>query len=85
MKKNYSITIDDSVIINTVNIKPFILDHIKSGEKTIASVVAKELGRNKKRVSEALNQLEEQGYFTSEDKLVKFKDSSSWCKVFTRV
>ena len=72
-------------ILKTVSLKPFILENIKSGEKTIASVIAKELNRNKKRVTEALNQLEEQGYFTSEQKLVKFKGGSAWSKVFTRV
>ena len=85
MKTKYTLTIDDNIIINTVSLKPFILENIKSGEKTISSVVAKELNRNKKRVSEALNQLEEQGYFTSEQKLVKFTNGSSWSKVFTRV
>lgn len=85
MKTKYTLTIDDNIIINTVSLKPFILENIKSGEKTISSVVAKELNRNKKRVSEALNQLEKQGYFTSEHKLVKFANGSSWSKVFTRV
>lgn len=85
MKKKYTITIDDSMIIDTVNVKHFILDNIKPGEKTIASVIAKELGRNKKRISEALNQLEEEGFFTSEDQLIKFDNGSAWSKVFTRV
>lgn len=85
LKTKYTLTIDDNIIVNTVSLKPFILENIKSGEKTIASVIAKELNRNKKRVTEALNQLEEQGYFTSEPKLVKFTNGSSWSKVFTRV
>lgn len=73
------------MIIDAVDIKRFILDNVKKGERTIASIVAKELNRNKKRISEALNQLEEQGYFTSEQKLVKFEGGSAWSKVFTRV
>ena len=85
MKDKYCITIDEDMIIDAVDIKRFILDNVKKGERTIASVVAKELNRNKKRISEALNQLEEQGYFTSEQKLVKFEGGSAWSKVFTRV
>ena len=85
MKDKYCITIDEDMIIDAVDIKRFILDNVKKGERTIASVVAKELNRNKKRISEALNQLEEQGYFTSEQKLVKFNGGSAWSKVFTRV
>ena len=85
MKDKYCITIDEDMIIDAVDIKRFILDNVKKGERTIASVVAKELNRNKKRISEALNQLEEQGYFTSEQKLVKFDGGSAWSKVFTRV
>ena len=85
MNDKYCITIDEDMIIDAVDIKRFILDNVKKGERTIASVVAKELNRNKKRISEALNQLEEQGYFTSEQKLVKFEGGSAWSKVFTRV
>ena len=85
MKKKYSLTIDDSMITNSVNIKEFILDHLKTGDKTVASIIAKELGRNKKRISEALNQLEEEGYFTSEDQLIKYNGGSAWSKVFMRV
>ena len=85
MKKKYSLTIDESMIVSEVNLKEFILNHLKSGDKTVASVIAKELGRNKKRVSETLNQLEEEGYFTSEDKLIKYNGGSAWSKVFTRV
>ncbi len=85
MKKKYTITIDETMIIDTVNVKRFIIDNIKPGEKTIASVIAKQLDRNKKRISEALNQLEEEGFFTSEDQLIKFDNGSAWCKVFTRV
>jgi len=85
LKDKYCITIDDDMIVDTVDVKRFILDNVKSGEKTIASVIAKELNRNKKRVSEALNQLEERGYFVSEQKLIKFDGGSAWSKVFTRV
>ena len=85
LKTKYTLTIDDDIIVNTVSLKPFILENIKSGEKTIASVIAKELNRNKKRVTEALNQFVEEGYFTSEQKLVKFNGGSAWSKVFTRV
>tara|TARA_B100000029_G_scaffold437148_1_gene452138 strand:- start:16 stop:273 length:258 start_codon:yes stop_codon:yes gene_type:complete len=85
MKKKYSLTIDDSMIISEVNLKEFILNHLKSGDKTVASVIAKEIGRNKKRVSETLNQLEEEGYFTSEDKLIRYNGGAAWSKVFTRV
>ena len=85
MRKKYSLTIDESMIVGSVDIKRFILDNSKPGEMTVASVVAKELGRNKKRVSEALNQLTEKGYFTTEDKLIKYNNGSAWSKVFTRV
>ena len=46
MRKKYSLTIDESMIVGSVDIKRFILDNIKPGEMTVASVVAKELGRN---------------------------------------
>ena len=83
--KKYSITIDDKMIVGTVSIKPFILDNVKPGEKTIASLIAKELNRDRKRITEALNQLEKQGYFKSEEQLIKYDGSSAWSKVFTRV
>lgn len=85
MKDKYCITIDEDMIIDAVDVKKFILDNVKKGDRTIASVIAKELNRNKKRISEALNQLEERGYFTSEQKLVRFEGGSAWSKVFTRV
>ena len=66
MKKKYVITIDDSdTIFVELNLRDKIYDMMPINKETMASLVAKSIGCNKRRALIHLDELEKEGVVTS--------------------
>ena len=86
MKKKYVITIDDSdTIFVELNLRDKIYDMMPINKETIASLVAKSIGCNKRRALIHLDELEKEGVVTSRKAKVRMGKAHVNARIFKRI
>ncbi len=86
MKKKYVITIDDDdTIFVELNLKDKIYDMMPINKETMASLVAKSIGCNKRRALIHLDELEKEGVVTSRKSKVRMGKAHVNARIFKRI
>ena len=86
MKKKYVVTLDEATYMTlTDGIKEQIYKMLPIGKKTTPSLVAKSVGTSRRNAHSILTQLEKEGKVKSELGLIKFKTTTSRCRIFERL
>lgn len=86
MKKKYVITIDDSdTIFVELNLRDKIYDMMPINKETMASLVAKSIGCNKRRALIHLDELEKEGVVTSRKAKVRMGKAHVNARIFKRI
>ncbi len=86
MKKKYVITIDDDdTIFVELNLKDKIYDMMPINKETMASLVAKSIGCNKRRALIHLDELEKEGVVTSRKSKVRMGKAHVNARILKRI
>jgi|TARA_R110000824_G_scaffold8714_2_gene39423 hypothetical protein len=86
LKKKYVITLDEATYMTlTDGIKEQIYKMLPIGKKTTGALVAKSVGTSNRNALSVLTQLEKEGKVRSELGLIKFKKTTSRCRIFERL
>ncbi len=86
MKKKYVVTLDEVTYMTlTEGQKEQIYRMLPKGKKTTPSLVAKSVGTSRRNALTVLKKLEEEGKVKSELGLIKYKNSTSRCRIIERL